>query len=41
MARNANFNARINDSSLSPLDKSIQQFILVAPVLLFSMVAHE
>jgi len=32
---------RIFDLSLSPLDKSIQQFILVAPVLLFSMVAHE
>jgi len=41
MARNANFNERIYDSSPSPLDKSIQQFILVAPVLLFSMVAHE
>jgi Zn-dependent protease len=41
MMRNANFNARIYDFSPSPLDKSIQQFILVAPVLLFSMVAHE
>src|SRR5258706_10495744 len=41
MAGNANFDERIYDSSLSPLDKSIQQFILVAPVLLFSMVAHE
>jgi Zn-dependent protease len=41
MVRNANFNEQIHDSSLSQLDKSIQQFILVAPVLLFSMVAHE
>jgi Zn-dependent protease len=41
LARLANFNVRIFDLSLSPLDKSIQQFILVAPVLLFSMVAHE
>jgi Zn-dependent protease len=39
--RNANFHTRINHFSQSQLDKSIQQFILIAPVLLFSMVAHE
>jgi Zn-dependent protease len=41
MGRNANFNPQIYDFSLSPLDKSIEQVILVAPVLLFSMIAHE
>jgi Zn-dependent protease len=41
MVRNANFHTRINHFSQSQLDKSIQQFILIAPVLLFSMVAHE
>jgi Zn-dependent protease len=41
MVRNANFYTRIIHFPQSPLDKSIQQVILVAPVLLFSMVAHE
>src|SRR5437868_2876551 len=40
MASNANFYADQNPN-LSQLDTSVQQFILVAPVLLFSMVAHE
>ena len=38
--RNANFNGRIDLSNPRPLDK-FQNFILIAPVLLFSMVAHE
>jgi len=38
--RNANFTARIDNSNPDPLDK-FQTFILIAPVLLFSMVAHE
>src|SRR4051812_37684906 len=39
-ARNANFYARANFNPRQ-LDRSFEQFILVAPVLLFSMVAHE
>jgi Zn-dependent protease len=42
MHGNANFYARCGKHlNLSTLDKSFEQFILVAPVLLFSMVAHE
>lgn len=41
MARNANLRARIDHPSPSPLNKSLAEFILVAPVLLFSMIAHE
>ena len=41
MARNANFYAPGNHFDRNTLDKSFEQFILVAPVLLFSMVAHE
>jgi Zn-dependent protease len=37
-SRSANFKRK---SSFQKLDKSFEQFILVAPVLLFSMVAHE
>lgn len=40
MRRNANFTARIDNFNPDPLDK-FQNFILIAPVLLFSMVAHE
>jgi Zn-dependent protease len=38
--RGANFHARIAHSNPENLDK-FQSFILIAPVLLFSMVAHE
>jgi Zn-dependent protease len=38
--RTANFHARIDYSNPDTLDK-FQNFILIAPVLLFSMVAHE
>jgi Zn-dependent protease len=38
--RTTNFNARIGHSNPNTLDK-FQNFILIAPVLLFSMVAHE
>ncbi len=38
--RGANFHARIDHSNRENLDK-FQSFILIAPVLLFSMVAHE
>jgi Zn-dependent protease len=38
--RTTNFHARIGPSSPNTLDK-FQNFILIAPVLLFSMVAHE
>jgi Zn-dependent protease len=41
MVRNANFYTRISHFSQSQLDTTIQQIILVAPVLLFSMIAHE
>ena len=37
---NANFHARTTHSTRKRLDK-FQNFILIAPVLLFSMVAHE
>jgi len=40
VALNANFHARIRHSTRKRLDK-FQNFILIAPVLLFSMVAHE
>jgi Zn-dependent protease len=39
-ARNANFYARANLNP-SQLNNSLAQFLLVAPVLLFSMIAHE
>ena len=39
-ALNANFHARVGHSTRKRLDK-FQNFILIAPVLLFSMVAHE
>src|SRR5207247_3114528 len=41
--RHANFQRRSTTSAPAPahLNKSVEQFILVAPVLLFSMVAHE
>ena len=38
--RGANFHAQIDHSNPENLDK-FQSFILIAPVLLFSMVAHE
>src|SRR5687768_17838668 len=38
--RTTNFHARIDHSSPTTLDK-FQNFILIAPVLLFSVVAHE
>jgi Zn-dependent protease len=41
MMTNANFYSQINHFSQNQLDRSIQQIILVAPVLLFSMIAHE
>lgn len=40
MERNANFTVRVDHSNADKLDK-FQSFILIAPVLLFSMVAHE
>jgi Zn-dependent protease len=41
VASNANFHSSIDHLSPSQLNQSLAQFLLVAPVLLFSMIAHE